>query len=377
MAKYIRNLKSILNQNFINMLGWRTTRKIIVIESDDWGSIRMPSSEVYSKFVDKGLNLVGTDYNRIDTLECNEDLYLLLEVLHSFKGLQGKTPVITANIVVGNPDFGKIKDSDFRSYHYEPVTKTLLKYPNRDRVESLWKKGDSEGIFHPQFHGREHVNTVRWMEALRKRTPAIMFTFDNETTFSGNGDYNFMEVLDFNTPDDLPQMIESLDQGLDLFENIFGYKSKSYIPPCYVWDSEIEKIIYKKGVRYIQGLVIQSLPRGSFGNYNKKYNVLGRRNSLGMLYLVRNCFFEPAFTELSDPVGECLRRIDIAFKWHKPAIICSHRINYMGSLDAQNRTTNLMLLRDLLSNIINTWPDVEFMTSDQLGDLIKADKIKI
>ncbi|NTW32234.1 MAG: hypothetical protein HGB12_06370 [Bacteroidetes bacterium] len=31
-----------------NIPGWRTDRKILVIESDDWGSIRMPSKETYS-----------------------------------------------------------------------------------------------------------------------------------------------------------------------------------------------------------------------------------------------------------------------------------------------------------------------------------------
>ena len=30
----------------INIPGWRTNRHIVVIESDDWGSIRMPSCEV-------------------------------------------------------------------------------------------------------------------------------------------------------------------------------------------------------------------------------------------------------------------------------------------------------------------------------------------
>ena len=65
-----------------------------------------------------------------------------------------------------------------------------------------------------------------------------------------------------------------------------------------------------------------------------------------------------------------MRRINIAFRWNKPAVICSHRINFMGALDEKNRNDNLLLLKDLLRHIKKTWPDVEFMTSDQLGDLI-------
>jgi hypothetical protein len=183
-----------------------------------------------------------------------------------------------------------------------------------------------------------------------------------------------MEVLDFNSPDDLPEMKKSIAEGLNLFEKIFSYRSKSFIPPCYTWNSDIEETLSANGVKYIQGLVVQSVPTGSFGNYNKKYHFLGSRNSLGQYFLIRNCFFEPSLTKSSDPAGECLSRINIAFRWHKPAIISSHRINFMGSLDEKNRRDNLILFSDLLKRIIKTWPDVEFMTSDQLGDLIAGEK---
>lgn len=369
----ISHLKSSLFHNLLNVPGWRSDRKILIIESDDWGSIRMPSLEVYDKFVKRGFNISRSDYNRIDTIETNEDLYLLYEILYSMKDSSGNHPVITANCVVGNPDFQKIRISDFGEYYFEPVTETLKRYYNRDKVERLWKEGNSDNIFHPQFHGREHVNVVRWMDALRKRSPEIMFTFENGTTFSGDGDYSFMEVLDYNTPSDLEKMQESLAEGLDLFEKIFSYKSKSFIPPCYTWNSEIEKTLYVKGVRYIQGLVVQLLPTGQYGKYRKKYHFQGSMNSLGQYYLIRNCFFEPSISKTSDPVGECLHRIDIAFKWKKPAIIGSHRINFMGSLDENNRTNNLREFNDLLRRILKTWPEVEFMTSDQLGELISGE----
>jgi hypothetical protein len=241
-------------------------------------------------------------------------------------------------------------------------------------VENLWKQGAIQGIFHPQFHGREHVNVARWMAALQKRTPEIMLTFDNQTTLSGNGDYNFMEVLDFNSIADLRKMGESLTEGLTIFEKIFGFRSKSFIPPCYTWDSEIENVLHSNGVKYIQGLIVQFLPTGTFGNYRKKYHFLGSRNSLGMYFLTRNCFFEPSLLKTTDPVGLCLKRISVAFRWQKPAVICAHRINFIGSLDEKNRTKNLLLFSDLLKHVIKLWPDVTFMTSDQLGELIAVEK---
>jgi hypothetical protein len=276
-------------------------------------------------------------------------------------------------MVVGNPDFDKIRLSDFSQYFYEPVTETLKRYPGRERVEAIWKEGYSSGLFFPQFHGREHVNTIRWMKALRKQSPAIQFTFENHTTFSGEGDYNFMEVLDYDTPSDIPVMKESLAEGLDLFEKIFGYRSRTFIPPCYTWNSDVEETLFQNGVIYIQGLLVQSIPTGSFGHYDKKYHFLGSRNRLGQYYLVRNCFFEPSLSKSSESVNECLNRIDIAFRWNKPAVIGTHRINYVGSLDRHNREKNLKLLDDLLTALLKKWPDAEFLTSDKLGDLIAGD----
>ncbi len=368
------HLRALVSQNLINIRGWRTPDKFIVIESDDWGSIRMPSNEVYSKFLKKGLELTGSDYNRLDSLESNDDLINLYEVLHSFRDSHGNPPVVTANMVVGNPDFKKIRESDFNDYYYEPVTETLRRYDGREKVESLWLQGKTEKVFHPQFHGREHVNVVRWMSALRKKTPGIMFAFENETTFSGEGDYNFMEVLDYNSRADLVKMKESLVEGLNNFEKIFGFRSQSFIPPCYTWDSNIEETLYINGVNYIQGLVIQSVPTGSFGKYTKKIHYMGKRNSCGQYYLIRNCFFEPSLSKKTDPVGDCLNRINVAFRWHKPAIIGSHRINFIGSLDESNRDNNLRLLKELLSRILKEWPEVIFITSDQLGEMMAGER---
>lgn len=361
-----------LIRNLANIPGWSTRRKIVVIESDDWGSIRMPSREVYSKFIEIGYKLAESDYNRLDALESNLDLEMLFNELVSHRDWTGNHPIVTANVIVGNPDFEKIKQSDFTEYFFEPVVETLNRYDGRDRVVSLWKLGYTEKLFHPQFHGREHVNTGRWMKALKTKRPEIMFTFNSGTTFSGDGDYNFMEVLDFDNPDEITNMKESLAEGMDIFEEIFGYRSKSFIPPCYAWSPDIEDVLYFGGILYLQGLMVQTVPTGEEGKYRRKYHFMGSRNNSGLYYLVRNCFFEPSLANNDDAVDDCLNRINIAFRWNKPAVICSHRINFSGSLNPENRDKNLRLLNELISTIIRKWPEVEFMSSDQLGDIISG-----
>ena len=91
------------------------------------------------------------------------------------------------------------------------------------------------------------------------------------------------------------------------------------------------------------------------------------------VYITRNCFFEPS-QEGRDWVSTCLQEIKSAFMWRKPAVISTHRVNYIGALIPENRTRGLAFLNSLLRKIKMQWPDAEFMTSDQLGDLINRSR---
>ena len=74
---------------------------------------------------------------------------------------------------------------------------------------------------------------------------------------------------------------------------------------------------------------------------------------------------------LPKTISSCLKEIEIAFKWKKPAIISTHRVNYIGYINPKNRDLNLPLLKELITMILKSWPDTEFISSDQLGKLIK------
>ncbi len=74
--------------------------------------------------------------------------------------------------------------------------------------------------------------------------------------------------------------------------------------------------------------------------------------------------------EKSDWADSCLRDIGHAFSWKKPAIISSHRVNYIGSLDKSNIDHGLQQLDTLLKTIVKKWPEVEFINTMQLGALM-------
>ena len=373
LSKEYSNVKTRIIRNLKNIPGRRTKKKIVVFESDDWGSIRMPSIETYNTFILKGFPIKTSIFNRLDTLESNDDLNQLFEVLNSHKDSTRRAAVITANTIIANPDYEKIKNTKFETYHYELFTKTLEHYPSHNQVINLYQEGIKNRIFHPQFHGREHLQVNRWMKALQSGRSELMFTFENGTTFSGKDDYNFMEAFDWDKPEEVNEHKEIIFDGLRIFKEIFGYNSKSFIAPCTTWSPEIEQGMIQQGVEYIQGSLFQSIPRGGFENYKRKLHILGEKNKYGQLFLIRNCAFEPSIIHKSNWVEYTLKAIETAFYWHKPAIISTHRVNFIGSLDEQNRIKNLKLFDELLGKIIKKWPEVEFMTSDELGDLISSE----
>jgi hypothetical protein len=74
-------------------------------------------------------------------------------------------------------------------------------------------------------------------------------------------------------------------------------------------------------------------------------------------------------------VEDCLKSIHYAFKWNKPAVISSHRTNYIGVHDPKNREKGLRELDELLFKILKQWPDVKFITSTKLGEIISNKNI--
>src|SRR5665648_998167 len=94
------SLKQHFTRNLLNIPGWRTNRRIVVIESDDWGSVRMPSIEVYEKFLKAGIRVDKDPYCRYDSLATKDDLEALFEVLSSVMDSTGRRAVLTANSVV-------------------------------------------------------------------------------------------------------------------------------------------------------------------------------------------------------------------------------------------------------------------------------------
>ena len=101
MAFLLTQLKDL----YIKIMGFHTDRKLVVFESDDWGSIRMPSKEVFEKLKSLGDNPQDDGFLSNDCLENEDDLLALYEVLGSVCDSKNRHPIFTLNFAMANPNF--------------------------------------------------------------------------------------------------------------------------------------------------------------------------------------------------------------------------------------------------------------------------------
>lgn len=372
----LKNINSnidILGRAFlVNSKGRCLSDKYIIIESDDWGSIRTTTKENFNRFSSISY---GNPYLDYDSIASPEDLNALFDTIESFSDSIGNHPVFTFNTVVANPNFQRIADHRFEEYFYEPFTDTINSYYPSQRVFEMWKIGIEAGLIYPQFHGREHLNVPVWMNALRQRDSELLelFNLGSWSTLSGKVNGSLVKIqaaLDYEKDDQLEYQKTFLIEGLSLFEEIFGFKADSMIANNYTWSSHLHNTIKMNGVKMMQSMKYQVMP---YSNYNK-HRLIRRyfgESIDGLTFNVRNCIFEPSLYPPSyDSVSNCMKQIDMAFRFKKPAVISSHRLNYIGVHKEFNRTRSLNLLRTLLVRCLKKWPDVRFISSNQLLDII-------
>lgn len=371
------SIKNTIIRNIVNIPGWSTKRHIVIFESDDWGSIRTTSREIRDKMMAMGYPM--SSFSSLDSIESNDDMVGLFDILTKHCDCNGNNACFTGVCITGNPDFDKIQQENYTSYHWEKMTDTLKRYSKRDCVEKLYHEGIDRNIFIPIFHGREHLNAQRWLRHLQEKNKSVLTAFKMGVTgidggINGEMVGDFQAAFDLDSPSDLPFMATMIREGITTFKDLWGYNPSYFVPTNGPFNNSLQPVLKECGIKYIYADRIQNEPLG-YGKYARHYHYIGMVNKYDQLCITRNGFFEPSIKGggLSiQPLENCLLAIERAFRWNKPAIISSHRVNYVGNIEPKNRDHNLKLLDSLLTQIEKRWPDVEYMSTIELGRIIKG-----
>jgi hypothetical protein len=377
----INRIKTDLLLNLKNIYGWKTDRKIVVFSVDDYGNVRLDSRSARENLDKAGLRTL-VRFDAYDSLENREDLEILFETLDSVKDVNGQSAKFTLFSVPCNIDFERIAEEGYLEYHYEllPVTFQKLASMNNKSYEGawkLWKEGISHGLIVPQFHGREHLNLKVFREKLITRDAELMSLLKNRsyTSISNTGytTIDWSAAFDFWEFNENQGFEEIIRDGLNAFEEVFGFRSLHFNSPGRSEHKIIHDFLFRNGINYIDSPVVKKEHRGK-GLYKTEFYYTGKSNNSNMLHNVRNVVFEPTEDKGIDWVNFAIRQIEAAFRWNRPAVISSHRVNFCGNISEINRQCGIDNLKKLLKQIVSRWPEVEFMSSDSMMDLIRKQR---
>ena len=362
------SLKYRLVLNIKNIPGPTVRKKIVVIECDDYGGTRMPSAAVLEKLAADGVQVDRSRYNLLDTLEDKEDLAQLFETLHGVKDTNGSPAIMSPFVNVANPDFEKIAAADYQQYYYEPFTETLKKYGRHTDTMIVWKQGMDAGIFTPEFHGREHITVQPWMQKLQEGNQQLKRAFKEGFIAVGGIEgipdemQEFRPAFYFTSENQKDFLHQSIKEGVELFKVLFGYTPSSFMPSNSVFHPDFEKTVYETGIPFLVVAHKNATPDqdGNLGFTNFSFRQKIKKEQLN--FYVRNCAFEPS-DEKHTSIDTTLLQVSAAFRWKKPAIISTHRVNFVGGMSRQNREKGMKELLLLLKAIVKRWPDVSFMST--------------
>ena len=298
----------------------------------------------------------------------------MFAVLLKHKDSTGRPACLTANFVMTNPDFVKIKESDFEKYFVIPQQDDW-----DEKLVKLYREGIRERVFYPQLHGYEHMCSEAWLRGLHEDKPGFRMLFDlglhlDPRTAIGKPGRSSAEFVDAST---VPSRVipvekqrENLVKAQAIFKDIFGYRSVSFIAPFYYFDDNTLRACEANGIKYIQAGNSQCEKVLESGKYVNHRRYLGEKTGHGSgVFLTRNAHLDPAGSNLYNAAA-CMQHIEWAFNLGLPAVIDTHRIYYMSTNDLEMAANSRKELDKLLTAIEKRYPDVRYLTTPELGELI-------
>ncbi|RZK13749.1 MAG: hypothetical protein EOO43_17420, partial [Flavobacterium sp.] len=268
--------------------------------------------------------MVNNPHSEYDTLERLDDLLAIQDLLLHIRNRFDKKVKITANFITCNPNFSEISSSNFNEYFFEPFVDTYFNRDHNTKVFDKVKELIREGYFTPQFHGREHVNVIYWLNELRLQNKDLLSAFRDrcyalDTHSVTRKKPYLMAAYEYHTDIERNFVKNSIVEGTKIFNDIFGHTSKSTVAPKHIWNPQLNKTFSECGIQFIQTAINQYVP--TIESYLKIRHFTGEVDKDGLLYLVRNLYFEPSYAQDINWVDKSFGRIKWLFKLNVPVII--------------------------------------------------------
>lgn len=311
---------------------------VAILESDDWGA--GPPAQAAA-------------------------LERLREILSTARNVYGETMVMTIGVILETADRAATRAAG----RYVAIE---LSAPDQTATRMALADGVRAGVFALQLHGMAHywppsllARAAReaavdawlsepgpgWTETL---PPALQSRWTEATTLPS-------------TPLDADAVRAAVALEVETWRRIFGTPPAVAVPTTFVWTPVVERAWAAAGLRVVVTPGVRYEGRGADGapSHITARMRNGERGEDGLLYLVRDVYFEPALghgaSRLADGV---LERTALG----RPALVETHRFNFCGPRAAPDAFETL---RAALAELLVRVPEVRFMSTAALAGVIE------
>lgn len=315
-------------------------RPVMIIESDDWGAGPAEQAVVL------------------------KDIKKLLE---SITDADGRHPVMTLGVILATADGKHIGGS------HDYIRHVISRDSHADLLDVI-NSGVEAGVFTVQLHGMEHF----WPAALLTAAETDPIVCD----WLQQSPENFTEMLpaalqsrwvDVSVLPSKPLLADDIRfavaEEVKAFSDIFGVEPEVVVPPTFIWNADVECAWADAGV----GVIVTPGRHIESRDANGRPIATGRpiyNSQAGLqniIYMVRDVYFEPI---LGHTAERALVESALRTRVKRPVLFETHRFNFSGA--QADPVMALKELESLLQGAVNNFPEVAFVSTGKLANLLKS-----
>lgn len=344
--------------------GFRFSRPLVLLQSDDWGRVGVRDSEGREELRAAGIELGERPYD-LYSLETAEDVNALAELLRSLQDSAGQPPCVEMNFVVANVNFPATVATGFRDILLKPLSEGLPGRWARPGLYAAYRAGIAAGVFSPALHGATHFCQRAVAGAFSsgsERADLLRALWKAETPYiywrMPWVGYEYWDPKQSAADRFIPEAEQEhwIAWAAEAFRNFFDEGAVSACAPGYRAEPATHRLWQQHGVR-----VAQNGPGSARAPHF---------DELGLLHTYRSLDFEPALhSKLS--WEDCIENAAMWLGRGLPLLISMHSINFHSTL-APFRERSLPMLREFLGALQTRYPDLLYVNDRQLLEIIES-----
>ena len=309
---------------------------VLIIESDDWGAGPAEQAKLLPR---------------------------IAAVLASRADRTGRNPVMTLGLVLGVADGVGIGEGCGRDHS------KVLDVPEYAAIVAAIKRGTEFGVFALQLHGGEHYWPPALIAAARSN-PQVAAWLHGPGALATE---SLPAALQSRWIDasELPSKALRADEirtaaltEVVRFRHIFGKQPIVAVPPTFVWNDIVEAAWAEAGVRFVvtPGQRYHARDADGMPVPDGQAIVNGDRGAAGIMYLVRDDYFEPARGHRAE---RGLAALVAKTRVGRPTLLETHRANFLG--DEMAASAAIRELERLFTFALAVFPNVQFLSTEELA----------